>query len=124
MEAECRGIFAMCTGSGKSYTALACMVALVRQKQEQLAVFIVCPQIHLVGQWEEDEDQLGAFSDHCTFTIQNRHWKEDLVRLYKRFRNYGEPFVCITTNDTFSGEAIQQIVTRLKKEQNVLLYYR
>lgn len=121
MEAECRGIFAMCTGSGKSYTALACMVALARQKQEQLAVFIVCPQIHLVGQWEEDEINWGPSPIIAHSQSKNRHWKEDLVRSYKRFRNYGEPFVCITTNDTFSGEAIQQIVTRLKKEQNVLL---
>ena len=116
-----RGIFSMCTGSGKSYTALACMVALAKQTQNHLAVFIVCPQIHLVGQWEEDEIHWGPFPIIAHSQSKNRHWKDDLVKAYKRFRNYGEPFVCITTNDTFSGDAVQQIVTRLKEEQNVLL---
>ena len=116
-----RGIFSMCTGSGKSYTALACMVALAKQSQDHLAVFIVCPQIHLVGQWEEDEINWGPIPIIAHSQSRNRHWKDDLIKAYKRFRNYGEPFVCITTNDTFSGDAVQQIVTRLKEEQNVLL---
>lgn len=119
--ADHRGIFAMCTGSGKSYTALACMVALAKQTQEHLATFIVCPQIHLVGQWEEDEVNWGPHPIIAHSQSRNRQWKEDLVRAYKRFRNYGEPFVCITTNDTFSGDTIQQVVTRLREEQNALI---
>lgn len=117
----CKGIFSMCTGSGKSYTALACMVALARKNREQLAVFIVCPQIHLVGQWEEDAKNWGPKPIIAHSQSKNRHWKEDLIRAYKQFRNHGESFVCITTNDTFSGETIQQIVRRLKEEQNVLI---
>lgn len=61
LAADHRGIFSMCTGAGKSYTALACMVALAKQTQEHLAVFIICPQIHLVGQWEEERFTGG----HC-----------------------------------------------------------
>lgn len=121
LAADHRGIFSMCTGAGKSYTALACMVALAKQTQEHLAVFIICPQIHLVGQWEEDEIHWGPLPIIAHSQSRNRHWKEDLVKAYKRFRNYGESFVCITTNDTFSGDTIQQIVTRLKEDQNVLI---
>ncbi|MFR6561340.1 MAG: DEAD/DEAH box helicase family protein [Eubacterium ventriosum] len=36
-----QGIFSMSTGSGKSYTALACMVDLAKKLEEKLAVFIV-----------------------------------------------------------------------------------
>lgn len=117
----CKGIFSMCTGAGKSFTALACMVDLAQKKEEHLAVFIVCPQIHLVGQWEEDEINWGSSPIIAHSQSKNRQWKNDLIRAYKRFRNVGEPFVCITTNDTFSGETISEIVSRFREDQNVLL---
>ncbi|EHE98240.1 DEAD/DEAH box helicase family protein [Enterocloster citroniae] len=117
----CRGIFSMCTGAGKSYTALACMVDLAQKLNNQLAVFIVCPQIHLVGQWEEDEINWGPPPIIAHSESKNRYWNDELIRAYKRFRNNGEPFVCITTNDTFSGRYISEIVSRLKDDQNVLL---
>jgi len=118
---DCKGIFSMCTGAGKSYTALACMVDLAQKVNYQLAVFIVCPQIHLVGQWEEDEINWGPLPIIAHSESKNRHWEEELVRAYKRFRNNGEPFVCITTNDTFSSDCIAGIVSRLNEDQNVLL---
>lgn len=117
----CRGVFSMCTGSGKSYTALACMVDLAHSVNDQLAVFIVCPQIHLVGQWEEDEINWGPLPIVAHSESKNRNWKDDLIMAFKRFRNNGDPFVCITTNDTFSGDSVSAIVSRLMKEQNVLL---
>ena len=118
---DCKGIFSMCTGSGKSFTALACMVELAQKVEEHLAVFIVCPQIHLVGQWEEDEVNWGPVPIIAHSQSKNRQWKNDLVRAYKRFRNIGEPFVCITTNDTFSAETISEIISRFRNNQNVLL---
>ncbi len=51
---HCKGIYSMCTGAGKTFTALAAMVRLAGQLNDKLAVFIVCPYIHLVSQWEED----------------------------------------------------------------------
>ena len=118
---SCRGIFSMCTGAGKSYTALACMVDLAQKLNNQLAVFIVCPQVHLVGQWEEDELNWGPLPIIAHSQSKNRRWNEELIRAYKRFRNNGESFVCITTNDTFSGNYISEIISRIKDEQNVLL---
>ncbi len=116
-----RGIFAMCTGAGKSFTALACMTDLARKADNQLAVFIVCPQIHLTGQWEEDEVNWGPLPIIAHSQAKNRQWRDNLITAYKRFRNKGEPFVCITTNDTFAGVDISAIVSRMKAEQNVLL---
>ena len=117
-----KGIFDMCTGSGKTYTALYGMVQLAHRCNEKLAVFIVCPYIHLVSQWEEDVEKW------CTVPIiiahsksPNTRWKMELLKAYKRFRKSGKPFVCITTNDTFSGEEIQQYVKRFDELQQVLL---
>lgn len=119
---EYKGIFDMCTGSGKTYTALYGMVQLAELLEEKLAVFIVCPYIHLVSQWEEDVEEwcsVPIIIAHSKST--NSDWKEMLLKSYKRFRKDGKAFVCITTNDTFSGDEIQQYIKRFNKLQNVLL---
>ncbi len=50
---DCKGIFDMATGTGKTYTALAALSKLSSCK-ERLVVVIVCPYQHLVEQWVED----------------------------------------------------------------------
>lgn len=116
-----KGIFSMSTGSGKSFTALACMAHLAEKVDEKLAVFIVCPYIHLVGQWEEDVVNWACNPIIAHSKSSDKKWDLNLVKAYKRFRNNGKPFVCITTNDTFASEKIQNIIHRLNEEQNVLL---
>lgn len=115
-----KGIFDMCTGAGKTFTALYGMVQLAKKHEDHIAVFIVCPYIHLVSQWEEDVEKW------CSVPIIIAHsksynWKNEILKSYKRFRKEGAPFVCITTNDTFAEEDIQQYVRRFNEEQNVLL---
>ncbi len=117
-----RGIFDMCTGAGKTYTALYGIVQLANKLEDKLAIFIVCPYIHLVSQWEEDVEKWCSVPIIIAHSKSpNRDWKDELLKSYKRFRKDGSPFVCITTNDTFAGEEIQKYVSRFSEEQNVLL---
>ena len=117
-----RGIFDMCTGAGKTYTALYGIVQLAKEVNDKIAIFIICPYIHLVSQWEEDVE------DWCAVPIITAHskspdrdWRQSLMKAYKRFRKDGSPFVCLTTNDTFAGEDIQQYIKRFNDTQNVLI---
>ena len=48
-----KGIFAMATGTGKTFTALSCFDEL-SSKKSQLMTVIVCPQKHLISQWERN----------------------------------------------------------------------
>jgi len=117
-----KGIFDMCTGSGKTYTALYGMVQLAKICKDHLAVFIVCPYIHLVSQWEEDVEQWCSVPIIIAHSKSpNSEWKSDLLKAYKRFRKEGNSFVCITTNDSFAEEEIQQYIRRFNETQNVLL---
>lgn len=117
-----KGIFDMCTGAGKTFTALYGMVQLSKSIDEKLAVFIVCPYIHLVSQWEEDVEKWCSVPIIIAHSKSPNHeWKSELMKAYKRFRKEGSPFVCITTNDSFAGEELQQYITRFSGEQNVLL---
>lgn len=119
---EYKGIFDMCTGSGKTYTALSAMVEFGKCFEDRIAVFIVCPYIHLVSQWEEDVEQWSSVPIIIAHSKSlDSRWKENILKAYKRFRKDGSPFICITTNDTFSGSEIQQYVTRFNEKQRVLL---
>ena len=118
---ENRGIFNMSTGSGKTYTALYAMVRLSEKLDEHLAVFIVCPYIHLVSQWEEDVIRWGPTPIIAHSKSPNRDWENELQISYRRFRKEDKPFICITTIDTFCSEKIQKYITRFELMQNVLL---
>ena len=120
-ENRCTGIFNMSTGSGKTFTALYGMVKLAEQLDEKLAVFVVCPYIHLVSQWEEDAINWGPKPIIAHSKSPDRNWEQTLLTAYKRFRKNGTPFICITTLDTFSEDKIQKFITRFDNNQDVLL---
>ena len=117
-----KGIFDMCTGSGKTYTALYGTIKYAEENEEKVAIFITCPYIHLVSQWEEDVEEWCKVPIIIAHSKSpNTKWKESLMKAYKRFKKDGSPFVCITTNDTFSSDDIQQYIKRFDENQKVLL---
>lgn len=120
-EQNCSGIFSMCTGAGKTYTALACMVELAEKLEEKLAVFIVCPYIHLVGQWEEDVVEWGITPIIAHSKSPQKDWESRIRRAVRRFVTDGTPFICITTNDTFQGDKLHPFVERIHDGSNTLL---
>ena len=120
-EQNCSGIFSMCTGAGKTYTALACMVELAEKLEEKLAVFIVCPYIHLVGQWEEDVVEWGITPIIAHSKSPQKDWESRIRRAVRRFVTDGTPFICITTNDTFQGDKLHPFVERIPDGSNTLL---
>ncbi len=115
------GIFSMCTGSGKTFTGLAAMCMLGKMKQDALAVFIVCPYIHLVSQWEEELWGWNFVPIVCHSQAEDKRWYDKLLRKYRRFKKEGKPFICVTTVDTFCGEQIQAIISNMTSDMNVLL---
>ena len=51
-ENDCRGIFELATGTGKTFTALKCLEKLY--KREDIVCIIACPLIYLVEQWANE----------------------------------------------------------------------
>ena len=115
-----QGVFSMCTGAGKTYTALAAMVQLAAKQEDRLAVFIVCPYIHLVSQWEEDVLEWGITPIIAHSKSTTPHWEERLQQACRRFHRSQAPFICITTNDTFAGAKLQPLVCGFAPEEPVL----
>lgn len=120
-ERSYRGIYDMATGTGKSFTALGSIVNLANTVEDKLAVFIVCPYIHLVGQWEEDVVRWGVNPIIAHSESPDRKWEQHLIDAYKRFRSTGKMFICITTNATFTGDKVQRIIENINPDMNALL---
>jgi superfamily II DNA or RNA helicase len=74
----------------------------------------------LVSQWEEDAINWGPapIIAHSKSTTAN--WENRLRQACRRFRKEQTPFVCITTNDTFSGPKVQPLVGKFSEDDNIL----
>ena len=53
-----RGLFAMATGTGKTFAALGCISSFQKSNKRTMTV-IACPQTHLVEQWK---DEVGNYN--------------------------------------------------------------
>ena len=118
---SCRGIMSMCTGAGKTFTAMAAAVRLGNKLNQKLGIFIVCPYIHLVSQWEEDLVEWGFSPIIAHSKSTAPAWQNALRTAFRRFRRTGTPFVCITTNDTFASNKIQPMIQSFSADENILL---
>ncbi len=72
-----KGIFAMATGSGKTITALNCVLKSY-QEEGYYKTIIVVPTQALALQWEQEAKNFNFQNIISTHT--NKNWKEDLLR--------------------------------------------
>lgn len=115
---NCRGIFNMATGSGKTITALNCYKTLKEQSNDNFLTIVVCPQKHLVNQWGEVINEF--FIEKIVSTVDNNSWKNHLkkiIREVQRKENYF-PFV-LTTHNKFSDPEFIKIIE--KRKTNIFL---
>lgn len=107
-----QGIFAMATGSGKTVTALNC---LLKQYQENgfYKAIIVVPTQALALQWE---NEVRAFNfQEILSTHTDKNWKEVLTRYSTRsIFNQKKNLVLITTYATFNRKDIQSFIKLTK----------
>lgn len=108
---QCRGIFDMATGSGKTYTALGAVSKLSEILHDNLAVIIVCPYQHLVEQWVPDIKLFGVTPLVC---YSRYDWKKKFKDTISDFKlGIIKNFCVITTNATFATSSMQQPLVTL-----------
>lgn len=73
---NCQGIFSMATGTGKTFTALSALDQL--NKKNSMLNVIVCPQNHLINQWEDNIKQFGINYKVIIASGDNGNWEEEL----------------------------------------------
>lgn len=112
-----RGIFDMATGTGKTYTGLGAIATLNQNLKGHLAVIIVAPYQHLVEQWVEDIELFGMKPIIGYSASSQKDWKKRLEQAirYQKIGTKGCEFFCfICTNATFSKQAVQDILSKIR----------
>lgn len=114
-----KGMLAMATGTGKTFTALAATWELIREK-ERLFIIISCPFIHLAEQWCEEALKFGL--DGILVGESRSLWEEDAARQAQLFRRRRiNRVVLITTNASFSSDIFQRIVNPCIEEALLII---
>lgn len=115
-----RGVFDMATGTGKTFTALAAVARLFKDRERRLAVLIVCPYQHLVEQWKDDIVAFGMKPIVGYSASTQKNWRDRLKTAVQSFSmGVQDHFCLVTTNATFGTDFVQDQVSRLYG--NVLL---
>lgn len=113
-----RGLFAMATGTGKTLTALNCLLQIYRKSGYYKALVLV-PTLTLVNQWEEACEKFG-FKQIIKVCSVSQNWREDLnrVKTQESLRSSaGEPsYVIIATYASFSREATFSALTDFSRQ--------
>lgn len=121
-EAGGKGIFAMATGSGKTFTALS-LAQKVSQKNRPLVIIVICPYLNLCKQWIREISGFGLTAIPC---FSDRHrWTGLFEEGYQGLAlGLSNVLAIVTTNRTFQGDAFQShLKPRLKsaREHHLLI---
>lgn len=111
---DCRGLFQMATGTGKTFTALAALDEYLSQRSEPVLTVIAVPVTHLAAQWADELEKFGFKSPRLLFGTANSDWKRALSRTVSNV-NLGirdQEFV-ITTHTTLSSPTFREKVQSL-----------
>jgi len=113
------GVFDMATGTGKTLTGLGAISKLSTQLRDNLAVVIVCPYQHLVEQWVEDIVKFNIQPIIGYSSSSQKDWKKRLSKAIRdqKLKVRGKSFFTfICTNATFSSDAVQEQLKKIKSE--------
>jgi superfamily II DNA or RNA helicase len=99
---DCQGFFAMATGTGKTITALNCLLHLYQEEKQYQCVILV-PTMALVEQWVR-ECQNFHFVNIVKISSKEKTWKDDVLRIITS--SYLNPkevsFVVVATYASFA----------------------
>jgi superfamily II DNA or RNA helicase len=105
-----KGIFEMATGTGKTYTAIGCLLHLLRSEHPLLAVVSV-PFKHLVDQWQENLARFGMFSEQA-YSLSPSKLNQIADRLFDLQNGISEYLILLTTHDTLYLEKFCRLVRK------------
>jgi len=118
---DMKGIFEMATGTGKTFTALACLERILKST-ESIVTIIACPFQHLLRQWKDEINKFGISYDTIIFAdSSNRSWRDRLADVLVEINlHYKKNLIILTTYNTFSSEDFIKII-KTNKNENLFL---
>ena len=95
-----KGLFAMATGTGKTLTALNCLIEIYKRKEYYKALILV-PTLVLVEQWEKDCRKCGM-NRIVRVCSSNTQWKSEVTEL-QNIERYVNPLVSYIIIATYAS---------------------
>lgn len=121
---EQRGLFAMATGTGKTITALNCLLEIYLRKGYYKAIILV-PTVSLVNQWEE-ECYKFRFSNVIKVYSKNLTWRDDIERISfsERYKPHNQPepsYIIISTYASYAREKVLGLLNGFDRRRLLLI---
>ena len=110
-----KGIFAMATGTGKTITALNCLLEETRKDPQGLYhALILVPTITLVEQWDHEA---SAFNFQDIIPVSSREdWEGVLATTLSDAKRLPTSFIIISTYASFVKERFLKYITQLPED--------
>lgn len=110
--ADCRGLFEMATGTGKTITALAASIKLL-EREKRLVIIVACPYQHLVDQWVDEAKEFGYIPIKAYQSVNT--WIDEVNERILAFNHNDISSICIiTTHSSFSTDNFLNTVNRIQ----------
>ncbi len=119
-----KGLFAMATGTGKTITALNCLLNIYKSNHYYKAIILV-PTITLVEQWEE-ECKKFKFNHIIKVCSKYSDWKTEIENLifamkYEHDGQSSQNFVIISTYASFTRDNIYSLLNSFERNKVLLI---
>lgn len=115
-----RGYFEMCTGSGKTITALAAAQRLIESAKKNGTplppIIVTAPFTILCDQWCSELARMGFPEPHRAYGSRTSYLSD--VRAALRYPPSDEPVTIVTTYATFAGDSFQQLLRDFSTQTN------
>lgn len=117
---NCRGLFEMATGTGKTITSLSAFKQLESTK-DKLVTVIACPQLHLIDQWIKDVENFHS-GKILKASSKEKNWKHKLSALSRDFyMGLENKVVIMTTHDTLSSDFFIKKIKKIKSDKLLIV---
>jgi len=116
------GLFAMATGTGKTFASLGCLREFDKKNKKWICI-IACPQNHLLNQWQREIEEFYINYDILLIADStNRKWKDSLSNaLMDIFLGQYNSLLVLTTHRTLCSKDFINIIKNYKKNTNIFL---
>ena len=112
-----RGIFAMATGTGKTFTALGCLDKIISD-EDKLVTIISVPYKHLIPQWLNSIETFGLIEEFdrvINVSSSNSNGKKEFSDATSELnKNYIDKILVISTPHSMYKENFKSIISRKK----------
>ena len=117
---NCRGLFEMATGTGKTITSLSAFKQLSSTK-DKLVTVIACPQLHLIDQWIKDVENFHT-GKIIKASSKEKDWKSKLSALHRDFyMGLEDKVVIMTTHDTLASDFFIDKIKKIKSDKLLIV---